>query len=135
MKTIYLSGKITGDKFYAEKFIRMGQQLKNDTGSRIINPIYVRPWLGVKEWFFYIVPAVKNVYRADAVYLLPDWKQSKGAIIEFVVALLMRKDIYYIQERPVRFSLEPKTRYIIMRRTPFSRHQSVSKVIPKYIKR
>jgi len=135
MKTIYLSGKITGDKFYAEKFLKMEQQLRHDTGHSVINPIHVRPWLGVKRWFFYMVPAMKNVYRADVVYLLPDWKQSKGAIIEFVAAWLMRKDIYYIQERPVRFSRETKTRHIIMRRTPFSRHQSVSKVIPKYIKR
>jgi len=135
MKTIYLSGKITGDKFYAEKFLRIEQQLKKDTGCRIINPIHVLPWMGVKRWFFYMVPAIKNVYRANAVYLLPDWNQSKGAIIEFLAAWVMRKAIYYIQVRPAKLSRETKTRYIIMRRTPFSRHQSVSKVIPKYIKR
>lgn len=135
MKTIYLSGKITGDKMYLAKFLKAEQQIKKDTGCRVINPIHVRPTFGIKRWFFYMLPAMRNVFDSDAIYLLPDWKQSKGAIIEFIAAWFMRKDIYYIQERPKGNTKETKKSWVVMSRIPFSKHQFPIKYVPKYVKR
>ena len=98
MKTIYISGQITGNP----DFKQAEYKIKKYRGGliEIINPIRVRPFLGIKKWLFYMIPAVFNVLNSDEVYLISNWHQSKGAKIEFWIANHLKKPVYLINDYP-----------------------------------
>jgi len=138
MKTFYLSGKITGDENYILKFVAYETRIRKDFGKiKVINPIYVRPFLGIKKWIFYMIPAIFNVLKSDKIYLLPDWQESKGARMERFFAKLFHKGIYLIHDRPKWHGkiFESKSGYtLLLKRTIPSRHFEISKIINKYQK-
>jgi len=38
------------------------------------------------------------VRRSDAIFMLSNWKESKGAVTEYALALALNKGIYYEEE-------------------------------------
>ena len=78
-KKIYISGKITGDSNYRQKFLQSENKLF-DAGYYPVNPAFIVPkyihWNGAMR----IV--LKSMLDCDGVALLPDWKKSIGAKIE-----------------------------------------------------
>lgn len=138
MKTIYISGKITGDDNYIIKFVSYEARIRKDFGRvKIINPIYVKPFLGIKRWLFYMIPAFFNVLKSDKVLLLPDWKQSKGACIERFFGKVFMKEVYLINDKPRWHGkvFENQNRYILLtKKTIPSRHFEIVKIINKYQK-
>jgi len=102
MKTIYISGQITGNPDFESDFKQAEYKIKKYRGGliEIINPIRVRPFLGIKKWLFYMIPAVFNVLNSDEVYLISNWHQSKGAKIEFRIASYLGKPVYLINDYP-----------------------------------
>ena len=96
---IYISGKISGldEETYTTIFKQGAYQL-NCEGWRyedIINPLHINPLFGIKKWFFFMVSDLIALYRCDAIYMLYNWKNSKGARIELLFALLWNKKIYF----------------------------------------
>jgi hypothetical protein len=82
---IYISGKITGDNNYREKFME-AENKQYDAGYFPLNPASnVRPNM---EWHKAMRKALQLMLEGDGVALLPDWKKSRGAKIE---ARLARK--------------------------------------------
>lgn len=82
---IYITGRITGDKDYREKF-RKAEERILASGHEPINPACLR----LPEsctWDDYMVLAMDMLRMADAVYVLPDWQQSAGSGIEYGYAL------------------------------------------------
>lgn len=98
---IYISGKIGGLPILeaSKKFAKAEQDLRH-LGLKVINPMN----LGISHWTYdeqiaKCLEVIEN--HATAIYLLSDWKDSKGAKLEFahVGALNQSRrpqiDIYY----------------------------------------
>lgn len=79
---VYISGKITGDPDYKQKFKRVEEALQR-MGATPINPARLPEGLDRK---FYLPVCIQMLITADVVYLLDDWKESEGAKIEEAVA-------------------------------------------------
>ena len=72
---IYIAGKITGNPNYKEQFAAAEKKLKAE-GHQVINPTWKPEGLPYKQ---YIDMGLMELQQCDVIYLLSDWKDSKGA--------------------------------------------------------
>ena len=96
-KTIYISGKITGDDNFREKFAE-AERILTEKNFNVINPCKVDEFgFFTYEQFLHIDFALIDC--CDAIFMLPDWRNSKGAIREWHHAQsLGKKIIFYYSE-------------------------------------
>lgn len=113
--TIYISGKISGladlnkPKFAAAAVLI--KDLYRGHHNTIINPHDLDHSKNEKkEWELYIRICLIALMKADEVVVLDDWKQSRGAIIEVLLADLLGMDIYPIETPTRRIVLSKKTK-------------------------
>ena len=86
---IYISGKITGTDDYTERFAAAEKKLKVD-GHRVINPVKKNAhYPKGTSWETYMRNCLRLLTRADAIYLLKDWRKSPGARLEHSVAVAL----------------------------------------------
>lgn len=95
--TVYISGKITGDKDFKRKFLKAKIKLIKQ-GFNVINPCDISIYEGFLsyEQLLHIDFALIDV--ADAIYLLKDWTDSNGARLELNYAKSKGKEILYEKE-------------------------------------
>lgn len=86
---VYLAGKITGDPAYRDKFADAEMVLR-ELGHTVLNPAVLPDGL---EYAAYLLIDEQMLRAADAVCLLPDWKQSAGARQERALAGRLGKKI------------------------------------------
>ena len=87
MKTIYISGKITGTDDFRERFAAAESKLKLQ-GWRVINPVKKCAHLSKDTpWEGYMRRCLRLLSRVDAIYLLKGWRGSRGAVIEHRLAV------------------------------------------------
>ncbi|MBR1721365.1 MAG: DUF4406 domain-containing protein [Treponema sp.] len=94
----YIAGKITGlaRTDYEAKFTSF-QRLLEDGGHKVMNPACINASEGFEhEDYMHICYAMIDV--CDAVYMLKDWQQSKGARMELQYAADHKKEIFYEDE-------------------------------------
>ena len=77
---LYLSGKITGDPDYKKKFREARFQLEA-AGYEVLDPTNFDLPEDV-SWEEAMRFDLRKMLCCDAVAVLPDWQDSKGAIIE-----------------------------------------------------
>ena len=90
MSTIYISGRISGDKEYFQKFADAEAMLRA-LGWWVLNPAKLDPGMDIRR---IMGIDLAQVLGADAVYALPDWHNSEGAEIEVRVALRCGIPVY-----------------------------------------
>lgn len=90
-KRIYLSGKISGDDNYARKFADKEKEL-TEQGFLVFNPAKHPNMFSWEEFMELDLLALKN---CDSIYLLSDWKDSRGAKIEYDEAVRLGKEVIY----------------------------------------
>jgi hypothetical protein len=90
MKKIYISGKITGDSNYQNKFLKEENRLFS-LGYEPVNPAAVVTL--IMEWGKAMRMVLRTMLLCDGVSLLPDWKKSKGAKIEARLARELGMDV------------------------------------------
>jgi nucleoside 2-deoxyribosyltransferase len=83
---VYISGAITNDPNYKDKFAKAEKYL-TDKGHTVINPAKVAESLPELEHEQYMRIDKAMIDSCDAVYFLKDWEQSKGAREEYLYAL------------------------------------------------
>jgi hypothetical protein len=103
---VYVSGKISDkdpikqqaniDLFYEEVdklwWRTIGLQPSNI--SNIFNPCDITPLFGIKKYWFHIIADLYVlIFKCNSIYLLDNWKESRGAKIELFIALLLNKKI------------------------------------------
>ena len=93
---MYISGKITGlpmhevvNKFSFHATLLM---LK---GYLPINPMEVSKYSDCKTWHDYMEEDIAALLRCDAIYMLKDWGQSKGARVEYQIAKEMGLAVFF----------------------------------------
>lgn len=114
---IYIAGKISGDAKYWDKFTKAAEKAETaqffgrygidvfmKTGQcefRAVNPVDFRfrglP-LAVWPWWVAMVICVWHLLWCSSVYMLRDWRESRGAKIENNVAQWMGKKIVYEED-------------------------------------
>jgi hypothetical protein len=94
-KKIYISGKITGlpyEKAF-EKFERAENQLKA-IGFEVVNPMKL-DHKNALTWSDYMRTDIKALMECDNIFLLSNWRESKGAILEKQIADALDIREYY----------------------------------------
>ena len=93
--TIYIAGKVTGEPI-AQCAMKFGTAAKflQDKGYKVVNPLAVvndwkMPWDDAMELCF------EALSKCDSIYMLSDWKKSKGAQLEHEYAELNEIEIEY----------------------------------------
>jgi hypothetical protein len=94
-RKLYISGRITGDKDYREKFLEAENKLY-DAGFYPVNPAACIP--ANTDWNHAMRKAISLMLQCDGVSLLPDWRKSKGAKIEARLARKLGMDVKPLQE-------------------------------------
>lgn len=76
---IYIAGKITGDSRYRAKFREAAKNLEN-MGHVVLNPAILPAGLTEGD---YMRISMAMLEAADLAVFLPDYRQSKGALVEW----------------------------------------------------
>ena len=74
---IYLAGKISGDDGYQEKFSRAAQKF---AGHEVLNPAELPEGMEKAD---YMRICMAMVDAADLAVFLPDYRESRGAMVEW----------------------------------------------------
>lgn len=92
MTTVYISGKITGlpVEEYTANF-EYAASIVTLAGFRDVSPLKL--WHPFKIWWCYIVVDLIVLCFCDYVYFMDNWKESRGAIIEYKLAMFLHKQI------------------------------------------
>jgi len=75
---IYIAGKITGDPNYKQKFAMKEMELMAQ-GHKVMNPSILPEGFDYED---YMKVCYAMIDTCDAILLLPDWKESNGAVRE-----------------------------------------------------
>ena len=94
-KKIYIAGKVSGEKL-AQCSMKFGtaQKFLEDKGYEVVNPLEVvndwhMPWDQAMEL------CIEVLATCDIIYMLSDWKDSKGAQLEHEYAEFNNIQIQY----------------------------------------
>lgn len=92
---IYISGQITGLPIsQAKELFKQAETELKDIGFNPINPM--SNGLDVEShWSDHMRADIKNMMDCEAIYLLSNYKQSKGAMLELYIAKELNMKIIY----------------------------------------
>jgi hypothetical protein len=80
---LYIAGKVTGESEYKEKFDRAERWLRL-AGYDVCNPTdYGLEDTSWNDAMRFLIP---KLLECDGVAMLPDWRKSRGAILEVAIA-------------------------------------------------
>jgi hypothetical protein len=89
VKKIYIAGKINGLENYKEVFKKAEDKLLKE-GNICMNPAVSGEGFPYKA---YMPICLQMVEVCDAIYMLSNWKDSRGAKVEYEYAKLQGKEI------------------------------------------
>ena len=94
---IYISGKISGLPFleYTENFrqasIAIHSRYSEFDCAEIINPLDIKPFLGIKSWLCYMCADIWKLRKCTHSVFQKNWVESRGAVIEYYCAKFIFK--------------------------------------------
>ncbi len=84
---VYIAGKITGlDRVNALNLFAKAQIIIEDNEYEAVNPFDVCEDTPDKHWSDYMGECHRELLKCDAIVMLPNWHDSRGARIEYAVA-------------------------------------------------
>ncbi len=90
---IFISGKVSGGEYYTtrRKFSDAEKHLES-LGYQVINPMLLceKHW----SWLRCMAVCLWHLSKCHGICLLPDWRHSRGARIEYRLACSLKKDIF-----------------------------------------
>lgn len=95
-KKIYISGPITGHPDYLESFAAAEKLLREVfPKARIMNPATECPVMEYKDCMDY---TLNMLMKADAIYMMKGWPESRGCKLENLYAITVGIDVLYGDE-------------------------------------
>lgn len=91
MSKIYIAGKINGLKNYKEKFNAAEKKLLRE-GHICMNPAILPEGFPYES---YLPICISMLNQCDSIYMLDNWKDSKGAQFELEYAKIIEKKVIY----------------------------------------
>jgi hypothetical protein len=83
---IYISGRITGlDPDVVKQNFAYGCELVSKNGFKPVNPLK-NGLLYNSDWKDHLLKDIEMILDCDGIFMLSDWKESKGARIEHFIA-------------------------------------------------
>ena len=99
MKRVYVAGKMSGEpNLNYHNFNRVAKQLRAE-GYHVENPAE-NPDPPCKSWRKYMEMAIRQLATCDAIFLLNGWQDSKGAGVEYELALGLGMEIIFENPDP-----------------------------------
>lgn len=93
---IYISGQITNCPNYEEQFEQAEQYLmKRYPGAIIINPAKLNKKYPKSTWRDYMLIDIDALHNCQMMYMIDNWRVSKGACIEYGFGLAEHKTILF----------------------------------------
>lgn len=99
---VYLSGKITGlpNEEAKSNFNKAGLAVVNQLGDiykdiEIVNPMVEVPFEEGKTWEDYMADDLLILQKCDAIFMLPNFKDSQGAKLELAMAQRLKMPIIF----------------------------------------
>ncbi|HEY9678614.1 MAG TPA: DUF4406 domain-containing protein [Drouetiella sp.] len=93
MKRIYISGPMTGLANLNFDAFRSAARRFREAGFAVVSPAEMSG-LTEKTWKQYMESDIRLLLECDALAVLPNWRASKGAVLEVAVATQLGLDIY-----------------------------------------
>ena len=87
MSRIYVAGPMTGLPDFNYPAFNEAERALTERGHDVVNP--ARAWDGdtaTAKWSDYMRRGITDICTAEAVALLPGWRESRGATLEHHVA-------------------------------------------------
>lgn len=94
MAKIYISGKISGIENEAAALFEKAEKELQAKGFETVNPVTLNHQHD-KSWHSYMKEDVKALCECDTIYMLSNWTDSKGAIIEHTIAMYLGLKVQY----------------------------------------
>jgi hypothetical protein len=95
MKTkIYISGKISGIESEAVELFAKAENELLLKGFEPVNPMALNHEHD-KSWHSYMKEDIKALCDCDQIFMLSNWVDSKGAIIEHAIAMYLGIKVIY----------------------------------------
>jgi hypothetical protein len=95
MKTLYISGKISGRQLgEAQHHFFTHQKLIEKKGYRVINPFDLHEHEN-KTWEEFMRVDVKALCDCDGIIMLNGWEDSRGAKLELLIAKELGLSVFY----------------------------------------
>lgn len=93
---IYIAGKVTGDSGARSKFMNY-EKIYSKKGYDVKNPMSLccQSW----SWMRCMAKCLLTMSKCQVVAFIPDWRDSHGARIEMIAALMMGKTIELIPKK------------------------------------
>jgi hypothetical protein len=91
---IYISGKITGIEEEALRLFEKAELELVSKGFKVVNPMKLNHNHN-KDWHSYMKEDIKALCDCESIYMLSNWMDSKGAIIEHTIAIYLGIKVYY----------------------------------------
>jgi len=93
---VYISGKITGlDYQQAFANFERAEKFLIEQGFEPVNPMKKVSEQEGKTWKEYMLEDIAMLWDCDAIYLLSNWTDSRGAKIEYVIARQLELKIVF----------------------------------------
>jgi Domain of unknown function (DUF4406) len=103
----YISGKITGLHIEeAKAHFEHAEQVLSALGHEVVNPMKIIPVKHDPTWADYMIADIKALFTCTHIYMLHNWRDSKGARIEHAIAVETGLKILHQNEKP---TLKPQT--------------------------
>lgn len=87
----YIAGKINGLKNYKERFKEVEEKLIKE-GHICMNPAILPEGF---QYEAYMPICTSMIDQCDAIYMLSNWEDSRGAKVEREYALVTNKPVHY----------------------------------------
>ena len=91
---IYISGKISGIEEQAVAIFANAELMLSKMGYEVVNPMTLNHDHD-KSWNSYMRVGVKELCDCYKIFMLNNWTDSKGAIIEHTIAMYLGIDVVY----------------------------------------
>ena len=94
MKKTYISGKITGMEAEAKVLFSAAADELAAMGHRTVNPLEL-PHEHDGNWPSYMKEDVAALLKCNTIYMLKNWRHSRGATLEHYLATQLNINIIY----------------------------------------
>ena len=91
---IYISGKISGIENEAAKLFAKAEKELQEKGFETVNPMTLNHQHD-KSWQSYMKEDIKALCECDEIFMLSNWTDSMGAIIEHTIAMYLGINVHY----------------------------------------
>ena len=95
---IYIRGKITGIEETAPQLFKEAEEFLKAKGYEVVNPMTINHDHD-KSWLNYMKTDIIALMECDAIFMLENWEESKGALIENFNAIALGYDIIYQKKK------------------------------------